>query len=221
MKITILSHNLSSNAVMRAHRLAAAAQQFAEVTLLGPVESTGLWPALPPADWIRTAPLKRFPSFHRSFVELANACEGDVLIACKPHVASFAVALVAAERRPAPVILDHDDLDIAFSPRAEWEEKPAMADLKRPGSAVYVSLLTKASVAADGITASSSALAQRFGGTLVPHGCLTGLFDPAAIDREATRRELGFDGPTVLFAGTPRWHKGLKPLAKAVSHVPG
>jgi len=30
MKITILSHNLSSNAAMRAHRLAVAAQTFAE-----------------------------------------------------------------------------------------------------------------------------------------------------------------------------------------------
>jgi glycosyltransferase involved in cell wall biosynthesis len=67
----------------------------------------------------------------------------------------------------------------------------------------------------------STALQKRFGGTLVPHGSLTELFDPAAVDREGARREFGFTGPTVLFAGTPRWHKGLKPLAKAVNKVPG
>ena len=63
MKITILSHNLSSNASMRAHRLALAAQHFAEVKLIGPVESSGLWPALPAADWIHSVPECRFPKF--------------------------------------------------------------------------------------------------------------------------------------------------------------
>ena len=43
----------------------------------------------------------------------------------------------------------------------------------------------------------------------------------AVIDREAARREFGFKGPTILFVGTPRWHKGMKPLAKAVAEIPG
>lgn len=221
MKITVLSHNLSSNAVLRAHRLALAARQFADVTLIGPVEPSGSWPALPSEPWIRSVPEKRFPSFHRSFLELVEYCDGDALIAVKPHLASFGVALVAAEIKNTPVILDHDDLDIAFTPRELWSEKPSMADLRRPASAVYLSLLTKASSAARAVTVASTALQQKFGGTLLPHGCVTELFDPAKVNREAARRRFGFDAPTVLFAGTPRWHKGLKPLAKAVSRIPG
>jgi glycosyltransferase involved in cell wall biosynthesis len=219
MKITVLSHNLSSNAAMRAHRLALAARAFADVTLIGPVEKSGLWPALPNEDWIRTVPEKRFPAFHRSFVELVRLCDGDVLIASKPHLASYGVALVAAEQRNVPVILDHDDLDIAFAPRELWTKKKSITDLKRPASAVFVSLLTKASPAAQAVTVASTALQQRFAGTLLPHGCLTDVFDPSKIDRDAARREFGFDGPTVLFAGTPRRHKGLKPLAKAVQKI--
>ncbi len=42
-----------------------------------------------------------------------------------------------------------------------------------------------------------------------------------AIDREKARRAFGFNGPTVLFPGTPRSYKGLKPLAKALTRVPG
>jgi glycosyltransferase involved in cell wall biosynthesis len=221
MKITVLSHNLSSNAAMRAHRLALAARQFADVTLIGPVEKSGLWPALPNEGWIRTVPERRFPAFHRSFVELVRACEGDALIAVKPHLASYGVALVAAEQRQVPVILDHDDLDVAFSPPELWAKKKSTTDLKRPASAVFVSLLTKASSAAQAVTVASTALQQRFGGTLLPHGCLTDLFDPARIDREAARREFGFGGPTILFPGTPRRHKGLKPLAKAVRRIEG
>src|SRR5438034_5369 len=116
MKVTILSHDLSSNAVMRAHRLAEAARTFAQVMLIGPASRTG---------------------------------------------------------------------------------------------------------AAAAITVASTALEQRFGGTLVPHGCVTELFDPARIDRESARRALGFTVPTVLFPGTPRAHKGLVPLAEAVRRIPG
>jgi glycosyltransferase involved in cell wall biosynthesis len=197
------------------------ARQFADVTLIGPVEPAGPWPALPDEPWIRSVPEKRFPAFHRSFLDLVELCDGDVLIAVKPHLASFGTALVAAEIRNTPVLLDHDDLDIAFTPRELWSEKPSMADLRRPASAVYLSLLTKASPAAQAITVASTALQKKFGGTLLPHGCVTELFDPAKVDREAARRTFGFDAPTVLFAGTPRWHKGLKPLAKAVSKIPG
>jgi glycosyltransferase involved in cell wall biosynthesis len=222
VKVTILSHNLSSNAVMRAHRLGLAARHFADVALLGPVESKGLWPALPQEPWIRSVPEKRFPGFHRSFLELVEAADGDVLIACKPMLASFAVALVTAEKRGGvPVILDLDDLDVAFTPRELWAEHPSMADLRRPASAIYVSLLTRAVSAASAITTSSTALQKKFGGTVIPHGCPTDLFDPALIDRVKARREFGFEGRVVLFAGTPRAHKGLQPLAKAVSKVDG
>ena len=87
--------------------------------------------------------------FHRSFLELADAADGEVLIACKPMMASFGVALVEAERRGGlPVVLDLDDLDVAFTPRELWAKNPSMADLRRPASAIYVSLLTKAAPAA-------------------------------------------------------------------------
>ena len=221
MKVTILSHNLSSNAVMRAHRLAQAARTFAEVELIGPVSRQGAWAALPREPWIIPVSKRRFPGFYESFIQLVEAADGDVLIAVKPHLASFGVALVAAERREVPVVLDIDDLDVALAPRSDWAANPVMADLSRPASSVYVSLLTKAVSAASAITVSSTALQRRFGGTLIPHGPDTDLFDPAGIDREEARRAFGFTGPTVLFAGTPRPHKGLEPLAQAVSSVTG
>lgn len=206
---------------MRAHRLALAARQFAEVKLIGPAEPKGLWPALPPERWIQGVPEKRFPRFHDSLISLVQQADGDVLIACKPMLASFGAALIASESRgDVPVILDLDDLDIAFTPREMWREDPSITDLRRPASAVYVSLLTKAAPAASAITVASSHLKKRFGGTLIHHGAPIEMFDPARIDRQAARKQFGFDKPTVLFAGTPRWHKGLKPLAKAVRRIP-
>jgi glycosyltransferase involved in cell wall biosynthesis len=220
MRVTVLSHNLSTNSATRAHWLATAASTFAEVRLIGPVERRGLWPALPPEPWISTVREKRFPDFCASFIELVEAAQGDVLVAHKPHLASFGVALVAAELRETPLILDIDDLDVALAPRSEWASNPAMPDLTRPASAVYLSLLTRAAGAASAITVASTALQQRFGGVLVPHGSDTRLFDPDRVDREAARRAFGFTGPTVLFAGKANGHKGLVPLAEAVARIP-
>jgi glycosyltransferase involved in cell wall biosynthesis len=222
MKITVLSHNLSSNSAMRAHRIATAARYFAEVTLLGPAEPKGIWPALPKEPWIKTVLERRFPNFHRSFLELVERADGDLLIACKPILASYGAALVAAEQRGnVPVILDLDDLDIAFAPRELWAKNPSMADLRRPASAIYTSLLTKAAPAASAITVACTSLQKRFGGELVPHGSLTELFDPSRVDRKAARGAFKFRAPTVLFAGTPRHHKGLRILAKAVRKIGG
>jgi glycosyltransferase involved in cell wall biosynthesis len=221
MRVTVLSHDLSTNAGRRTHRLAGAIGTFAEVKLIGPASRSHRWLDLPDEPWIHTVRKRRWPDFHASFEELVEAADGDVLVAVKPHVASFAVALVASELRGVPVILDIDDLDVALSPRSRWGADPAMTDLSRPKSPVYVSLLTRATGAADAITVCCSTLRERFGGTVIPQPVDTNLFDPAATDRERARRELGFDGPTVLFAGIPRPHKGLDLLADAVARVPG
>ncbi len=216
MKVTILSDDISLKPVRRAHRLVEAAKTFADVSLVGPVERE-----LPQEPWIKTVPKTRFPEFSKSFGELVEAADGDVLIAVKPHLATFGVALVAAELREVPIILDLDDLDVAFAPRSDWATIPWMTDLSRPGSPVYISLLTKAVGAASAITVVSTALQRRFGGTVIPHGTSTELFEPASIDREEARRAFGFTGPTVLFPGTPRVYKGLEILAQAVTKVSG
>jgi len=221
MKITVLSHDLSSNAAMRAHRLAEAARTFAEIKLIGPVAPKGIWPALPQEPWISTVRKQRFPKFTKYFISLVKAADGDVLIAVKPHLASFGVALLAAELREVPVILDLDDFDVALASRSDWADDPSMTDLSRPASAIYMSLLTKATGAAAAITVASTALQRCFSGTVIPHGCSVELFDPSSIDREEARRTFGFVGPTVLFPGTPRAYKGLELLARAVSRVPG
>jgi glycosyltransferase involved in cell wall biosynthesis len=221
MRVTVLSHDLSTNAGRRTHRLAGAVGTFAEVKLIGPASRSHKWVELPDEPGIFTVRKRRFPGFHASFVELVEAADGDVLIAVKPHLASFAVALAAAELRDVPVILDIDDLDVAFSPRSRWSSDPALTDLSRPKSPVFVSMLTKATGAADAITVCCRALRERFGGTVVPQPVDTGLFDPGQTDRERARRELGFDGPTVLFPGVPRAHKGLELLADAVARIPG
>jgi glycosyltransferase involved in cell wall biosynthesis len=221
MKVTVLSHDLSTNAGRRTHRLAGAVGTFADVKLIGPESRAHKWLERPDEPGVVTVRKRRWPDFYESFAELVEQADGDVLIAVKPHLASFAVALVAAELREVPVILDIDDLDIALSPRSEWTADPGKLDLSRPKSPVYVSLLTRATGAASAVTVCCKALQERFGGTVIPQPVDTDRFDPARTDRERARHDFGLDGPTVLFPGVPRAHKGLEVLAEAVAGIPG
>jgi glycosyltransferase involved in cell wall biosynthesis len=221
MKVAILSHNLTSNAAMRAHRLGLAARHFADVTVVGPVKHRGAWGALPPEPWIKPVQSKNLPKFYQTVLELIQAAEADVLLAVKPYLASYGVALLAGECRRIPVILDLDDLDVALTKPTEQNLEQTLESLRDPASLIYLRVLSKATGAASAITVASTRLQKRFGGTLVPHGCPVEQFDPGAVEREAARKRFGFTGPVVLFPGTRRTHKGLKPLARSVAQIPG
>src|SRR5260370_3791977 len=162
MKITILSHHLTSNAVRRAHRLALADRHFAHVTMIGTVKHRGAWGALPQEPWIRPVEWKNLPKFYKTILEIIEACEGDLLIAVKPYLASFGVALLAAECRKVPIILDLDDLDTALGRRTEGTLKEVLDDLRDPASTVYLNILSRATMAASAITVASSLLQARF-----------------------------------------------------------
>jgi glycosyltransferase involved in cell wall biosynthesis len=61
-------------------------------------------------------------------------------------------------------------------------------------------------------------LAQRYGGTVLPHVRDTEQLDPATVERARYRAELGMDGRFwVGFVGTMRLHKGNRELVDAVS----
>lgn len=221
MKLLILSHNLTSNASMRAHRLALAARRFAEVTLVGPVKHRGSWAPLPKEPWIQPVASKNLPKFFKTAMEVISAANADVVLAVKPFLTSYGLALMVGEAKKIPVVLDIDDLDVELAPKLERTPDQLLADLRDPASTLYLRILTRATSAAGAITVASSRLQARFGGTLVPHGCPVEQMDPNGVDREACRREFNFSGSVVLFPGTRRTHKGLKPLAKAVARIPG
>jgi glycosyltransferase involved in cell wall biosynthesis len=218
MKITVLCDDGSPG--RRGHRLALAASTFADAKLVG-IANEAAWAGGSGPIEVVSVRSARLPEFFDSFVELVEAADGDVLIAVKPHLPTLGAALVAAERTGAAVIADLDDIEVAHAPRERWIDDPRRVDLSRPASAIYASLLTKALPGCASVITVASAMSDRFGGTVIRHPVETDLLDPGVVDREKARRTLGFDGPTVVFPGTPRRHKGIKALAGAVASVPG
>ena len=74
----------------------------------------------------------------------------------------------------------------------------------------------------DAVMVSNTFLQDRFGGEITPHVRDTEAFDPDRFDGRAARVEHGIptDSTVVMFSGTPRPHKGVEELLKAVSACP-
>jgi hypothetical protein len=204
MKVSILAHDLSSNASMRAHRLAAMAEWFAEVELIGPVTSAGLWPALPRDPRVRTFPSAKFPSFFDTLRQIAEAATGDVLVACGAELVSLGAAYLASGLVKRPVVLDVD---------RPVPRDGSQHDLSDPSDAAYASLMERATAGCDALIASSAARAKQLGATFLAHGGIA--VDPVRYRRDDARMRfnLPLTATVAVFPGVPG--EGFDRIARA------
>lgn len=73
---------------------------------------------------------------------------------------------------------------------------------------------------ADAVTADTEFLLNRFGGTYIPNGKDTDLFDPQKYDPQVSRQRYGLAEYRVLmFPGAPRPHKGLEDVLMALDQL--
>jgi glycosyltransferase involved in cell wall biosynthesis len=143
--------------------------------------------------------------------------QADVIYAVKPLLSSYGLALLARLRRKFPLILDIDDWEIGFVKWRLAQTKKGLLKFYAHDWVGGIFLLDKLTRLANKITVSSTFLAKRYGGTIVPHGQDTNLLNPARYNIGALREKLGFsDEKIILFLGTPRPYKGLADLIEAV-----
>lgn len=115
-----------------------------------------------------------------------------------------------AKLKQRPVILDVDD--------DEWECSRSLPDLNVKE---FTRLIHPLAMAVDAATVVSSSLQHRYGGEIVYHGPDERVFDPGRDDltpRLSIRERIVLppDRMIALFAGTPRPHKGLDVLTRAL-----
>lgn len=73
---------------------------------------------------------------------------------------------------------------------------------------------------ADAVTVDTTFLQNRFGGSYLPNGKDTSLFDPQNFDPQASRESYGLSGYRILmFPGTARPHKGLEDVLIALDKL--
>jgi glycosyltransferase involved in cell wall biosynthesis len=231
-KISLLVSDLSSAAILRAYLIATALKKLGyEVEIIGFLFGSSLYRNLPPELKVYNLPGKNFPDFLGETRKLLPKIDGDIIYAIKPQIASFGVGLIKKIFSKKPLILDIDDWELSWYGGDNWHYHPTPKKLARelfksdgalrnPNHPLYVKWMEGLVSRADAVTVHTTFLQQRFGGTFVPNGKDTSLFDPAKYDVESSRSRYGLSEYRVLmFPGAPRPYKGLEDVLIALDKI--
>ncbi|WP_143823909.1 glycosyltransferase family 4 protein [Natronorubrum thiooxidans] len=224
MRISVLCRNLTSNSLGRAHLLTEVLDRNHEVEIAGIDYGQGVWEPLEDKwDYKRLGTTASIAEFPRRAASVTDQLTGDVIVACKPRTTSYGLALIKRYRDGTPVILDIDDWDTGLmhtDSRLKSHVKK-ISQLNNVNKGYYIQLLEKISNRADELIVSNTFLQDKFGGTVVPHVRDTDTFDPEKFDKEAIRDEFGLpqEKTIVMFSGTPREHKGVDDLIRAINSI--
>jgi len=233
LKVSLLIWNLSTNdGFIRAYLLQKALIKLGyEVEIIGFLFGKDLYKAIPPDVNVYTVQGLNYPAMIKSIWKILKLIKGDIIYAIKPQPASFGVALLKKLYSKKPVILDIDDWELSWYGGDEWHYRPTLRQLARellkpdgalrsPHHPLYVKWMENLISRADAVTVHTNFLQQRFGGTLIPNGKDTSLFDPARYHPEASRIRYGLSEYKILmFPGAPRPYKGLEDVLIALDKI--
>lgn len=231
-RVSVIAWDVGHNPLGRAYLLADVLRNEYEVELIGahfPRFGTEVWKPLRGARRVTLKTFRgaNFPEHLGRMEDVAEQIEGDVIYVSKPRLPSLELAILAKLHRNRPVILDIDDYELGFFEDrrplglAELRAGPPDPDLDCPHDGIWTRLSESLIPHFERITVSNEELQRKYGGTVLPHVRDEADFAPDIYPRDAIRRELGFapDDKVILFAGTPRMHKGLARLVDALREL--
>lgn len=229
-RAAVVAWDLSHNPAGRALVLYQLLEKDYEVDLIGPVWSRfgkDLWQPLRGLGLnVRQFRCTDFMDFVPKAELAANAKIYDIVYVCKPRLPSIFIGKLISLNSVCPMIVDVDDFELSFFKNETYADYSEM--LQDPWEALkepYEELATRYSQTliddSDAVTVSNLALKRRFGGSMVRHARDETGFRFSAELRERGRRRLGIadDAFVLLFVGTPRPHKGVLDVARAVYQI--
>jgi glycosyltransferase involved in cell wall biosynthesis len=240
-EITLIVHDLSSNPIARAHPLALSLKKLGyDVTVAGFL-CTGnnvYEPYRDEHDYITVSLQNRnFVSYLYAAFKLYSKIDTDTIYAFKPLMTTFAIGLVYKIYNPeTELYLDVEDNDLfGIKRRSElvvqrdnyqlfyiWLKRMVRNTIDF-NNYFWVSKLHNYLHKADRCTVVSSKLQEKYGGDIILHGPDESLFDPTNFKQDEMRDHFGLpkEKKIILFAGTPRPHKGIDLVSKSLSEIPG
>ena len=229
MKTTLISSTLSSNPFIRVYPFGRILSERFDTKIIGPVNSNGIYEPLRNEKW-NLQPVKEkkfFPFYLKTFYDLCKNVNSDVVHVFKPKVYSFGVGLILKLLKNKKVILDIDDwesqyvLDNYFSYNPVDIMKFCLVDAYMPESYFSKKILEKLRNYSDRIIVDALVLQKMFGGTYIPSGADTDLFNPEKYKSKIVRDKFNLEKDDILisFTGTPRKHKGILELIQAVDEA--
>lgn len=232
LKISLLTPNFSKGGVDRAYLLGQAFKKLNyEVEILGFLFGEKIYPEPPSNIPIYWLPGCNYPQLFGSVKQLLQKVDGDVICAVKPKPTSYGVALINKLFQHKPTIVDIDDWELSWCGGDKWRYRPSLKQLARdifkqdgalrnPDHPLYLQWMESLINQANAVTADTQFLLNRFGGTYIPNGKDTCLFDPQKYDSQVSRQRYGLAEYRILmFPGAPRPHKGLEDVLIALDQL--
>lgn len=226
--VSFFVHNLAGNPVGRALPIARAFERLGyQVEILGFIFGQG-HVFEPYRDEIEAKTIhttKKPLALFQNIRKLARQATGDIVYAFKPLMTTFAPALYAARVvRHRPLLLDVEDEEVythtISNGRDLWMK--VLRGWRLGTSWKYTRTIQAFRGLVDARTVVSTALQERYGGILLRHGPDDSTFDPTrdfgAKDKLRERWGLPPDRKHAIFVGTPRSHKGLDVIGRALRH---
>lgn len=230
-RVAVLAWDVGHNPFGRAHLLADLLRQRFDVEIWGSqFERYGanVWSPLRETTIpVRRASGSSFPAYLDTMEDLAQRIDADAIYVSKPRLPSLAVGVLAKERWNRPLVVDVDDFEPSFFGEsgglaaADIRGMRGNDDLALPFGRLWTQACEHAVRSADQLTVSNLELEARYGGVVVPHARDEARFDPERCDRTLTRQRLGLTEADrlILFGGTPRAHKGILDLLRALDRL--
>ena len=231
-RVTVITWDLGHNPLGRAYLLADVLRHDYDVELVGahfPRFGNEVWEPLRNCSrvTIKSFPGGNFPEQYTRMEDIARQIEGDVIYVSKPRLPGLELAILAKLHRNRPVIVDVDDYEPGFfrnrGPLSlkQVKRKRHRPDFFCPHDETWTRYGESLIPMFEQVTVSNEELRKKFGGMVLPHIRDEHNFDPARYPREAIRAEFGFTGAdkVIVFAGTPRMHKGFTRIATALENL--
>jgi GT2 family glycosyltransferase/glycosyltransferase involved in cell wall biosynthesis len=238
-QVVVVAAELSHNAAGRAFTLAQLYQHLGHpVALLGshfPQWGRQIWEPIQTAVLAAQLPVHTFvaehePRYVEQAFELVLQRPADLVHLSKPRLPAVVLGLLYKLLWGAAVLVDIDDEELCFVGEREpitldglkrlCHGLPEPRELMGP---LWTRLAVDLAQRFDGITVANVPLQQRYGGTVIPHARDPQQLRPATpAEKFASRHYFGVPlvAKVVLFFGTPKRHKGLLSLARAVAQLP-
>lgn len=242
VKISIIASDLSSSGVgrwggaVRPFLLSQALKKIGcDVEILGFVDTTS--PINISQTEVSIIPIhidytkKYYPGFLISAKELLEKISGDIIYAYKLKPSSLGLALIKKIQTSCPVFLDIDDWELSWHGGDNWKYRPNIKQLARdilkpegalrqPDHPFYLKCVQSLVSKSDQVTLHNQFLKERFGGTYLPNGKDTTLFDPNKYVPEKSRVKYGLSNYRILmFPGAPRPYKGVEDVLIALENL--
>lgn len=221
ISISIIASDLTYNTVGRSYMIGKCLESEFDIEILGPkFVNDDIWEPVRGEFDYKEYSGGYFPKYIGTMAKMVADLDSDLIYVVTPRIQNLVPGLVASKIKNSPLIVDIVDWESSFI--SEFSN-PILHSFQiwDPNAMAYRILAEKITRYADEKTVVSSFLEEKFGGVRLPQARDTEKMDPDKYDSSDLRKKFGLapEDKIILFLGTPRKHKGLIQLVKAVNRA--